>query len=156
MRWAGMMSFDWIIDTSRQVRGSQGYNETPEEFMDGKMEMIPYWYTLDLLADHEHSIQVWLEKEALAGVVWPNCAKWDVPLFCARGYASDSFLYEAAKDLERKDRPAHIFYFGDYDPEWKGCNCNSSGQSASPSNKDRETWNNGANRGPDPRRHCGL
>jgi hypothetical protein len=116
MRWNGTLPFEWIIDTSRQVRGSQGWNETVQEFMDGKMESLPYGYSIDLLADHDFSIQVWLEKEALAGVVYPNCMKWDVPLYCARGYASLSFLYEAAQDLERKDRPAHIFYFGDYDP----------------------------------------
>ena len=42
--------------------------------------------------------------------------RWDVPLYCARGYASLTFLHEAAMDLERKDRPAKIFHFGDYDP----------------------------------------
>ena len=84
--------------------------------MDGLIERIPYDYSLDLLADHEWSIQVWLEKEALAGVIWPMCQEWDVPLYCARGYASLSFLHEAAKDLERKNRGARIFHFGDYDP----------------------------------------
>jgi hypothetical protein len=116
MRWAGMIPFDWIIDTSRQVRGSQGFNQDVQRYMNHAIERIPDSYYRNLLADHEFSIQVWLEKEALAGVVYPNCMKWNVPLYCARGYSSDSFLYEAAQDLERKDRPAHIFYFGDYDP----------------------------------------
>jgi hypothetical protein len=91
-------------------------NRTVDEFMDGLIERIPNDYYLDLLADHDFSIQVWLEKEALAGVVHPTCIRWDVPLFCAKGYASLSFLHAAGQDLESKDRPAKIFHLGDYDP----------------------------------------
>jgi hypothetical protein len=87
-----------------------------ENFLDGLIDRIPKLYSLDLLADYDWSIQVWLEKEALAGVIWPMCTRWDVPLYCARGYASLSFLHEAAQSLEYKDRPARIFHFGDYDP----------------------------------------
>jgi hypothetical protein len=32
--------------------------------------------------------EIWLEKDALAGVVYPITAKYDVPLMVARGYAS--------------------------------------------------------------------
>jgi len=116
MRWDGDLPFDWIIDSSRTIRGSQGYNRSVKDFLDGLIDRIPNMYSLDLLADHKWSIQVWLEKEALAGVVWPMCQRWDVPLYCARGYASLSFLHEAAKDLEAKERPARILHFGDYDP----------------------------------------
>ena len=116
MRWDGDLPFDWIIDSSRQIRGGQGYNVSVESFLDGLIERIPNQYSLDLLADHKWSIQVWLEKEALAGVIYPMCIRWDVPLYCARGYASLSFLHEAAKDLEAKERPARILQFGDYDP----------------------------------------
>ena len=117
MRWDGMLNLDWIIDTSRIVRGNQGScNESPQEYLDRAFKDLPYGQVLDLLAEHDFSIQVWLEKEALAGVVGPNCTRWDVPLYCARGYSSLSFLHEAAQDLESKDRPARVFHFGDYDP----------------------------------------
>jgi hypothetical protein len=84
--------------------------------MDGAIDDIPNSYYIDMLADHEFSVQVWLEKEALAGIFEPICNKWHVPLYTARGYASLSFMYEAAMDLESKARYAHIFHFGDYDP----------------------------------------
>jgi hypothetical protein len=117
MRWARAIPFDWIIDTSRNIRGSQGANyESVQEFLDFQFKYMPDRYHRNLLADHDFSIQVWLEKEALAGVVGPITSRWDVPLYCARGYSSLSFLHEAAQDLERKDRPAKIFHFGDYDP----------------------------------------
>jgi hypothetical protein len=117
MRWDGTIPFDWIIDTSRNIRGSQGFNfDSVQEYVDWKLKLIPAGYSRNLLADHDCSIQVWLEKEALAGVVYPIAMEWDVPLYCARGYSSLSFLHEAAQDLESKKRPARIFHFGDYDP----------------------------------------
>jgi hypothetical protein len=116
MRRNGELPYEWIIDSSRNVRGWQGSNQSVEDFITSLPERIPYMHTRDLLADNHISVQVWLEKEALAEVVYPICQKWDVPLFCARGYASLSFLHEAAKDLESKDRPTVILHLGDYDP----------------------------------------
>jgi hypothetical protein len=116
MRKNNMMPYEWIDDRTRSMRGWQGLNQSVDEFMDGVMEDIPYRYFQNLLADHEFSIQVWLEKEALVGIVEPMTRKWNVPLIPARGYASITLLHDAAKDLERKDRPAKIFQFGDYDP----------------------------------------
>jgi len=34
----------------------------------------------------------------------------------ARGYASLSFLHEAAEAIAAEDRPAHIYHLGDFDP----------------------------------------
>jgi hypothetical protein len=117
MRWEGAIPFDWIIDTSRNIRGNQGLNyESVQEFVDLQFKYMPDRYSRNMLADHDFSIQVWLEKEALAGVIHPMTMDWDVPLYCARGYSSLSFLHEAALDLESKERPARIFHFGDYDP----------------------------------------
>src|SRR5215469_8277415 len=69
MRWSQMLPFDWIIDTSRQIRGSQGTNWTGwQEYVDWEMKTLPNGYGIDLLADNKFSVQVWLEKEALAGI----------------------------------------------------------------------------------------
>ena len=117
LRKEGKMPYEWIDDRSRSMQGSQGSNyDSIEEYIKGRLEDIPDMYFINLLADHEFSIQVWLEKEALAGVIERVTGKWDVPLIPAKGYSSLSLLYEAAQDLERKDRPIKIFHFGDYDP----------------------------------------
>jgi hypothetical protein len=116
MRKSGMIPYDWIVDESRSVRGTQGTNQRVEDFLDGLIERIPNDHYVDLLADHDFSIQVWIEKEALAGVIEPVTIRWGVPLIPAKGYASLSLLYEAGQDLERKDRPAKIFHLGDFDP----------------------------------------
>jgi hypothetical protein len=61
-------------------------------------------------------VEVWLEKDALAGVLYPETERWDVPLMVSRGYASLSYLYEAAQAIRFQRKPAFIYYFGDWDP----------------------------------------
>ena len=57
-----------------------------------------------------------MEKDALAGVVYPITNVYDVPLMVARGYASLSFLHSAAEYIGTLDVPAYIYHLGDYDP----------------------------------------
>jgi len=61
-------------------------------------------------------VEIWCEKDALAGVLMEETQTYDVPLMVARGYASLSFLHSAAMAIEAKDKPAYIYHFGDYDP----------------------------------------
>jgi hypothetical protein len=44
-------------------------------------------------------VEVWLEKEALAGVLVDITSEYDVPLMVTRGYPSVSFLHEAAEAI---------------------------------------------------------
>ncbi len=57
-----------------------------------------------------------MEKDALSSVIYPVTAEYDVPLMSARGYASLSFLHEAAECIADLDVPAYIYHFGDHDP----------------------------------------
>jgi hypothetical protein len=59
---------------------------------------------------------MWVEKDALGGVLFDVTEPWDVPLMVTRGYASLSFLYSAAMTIKAMDKPCFIYYFGDYDP----------------------------------------
>ena len=63
-------------------------------------------------------VEIWLEKEALAGVLVDVTDQWDVPLMVTRGYPSISFLHSAAEAIgARQAEAAHaIYYFGDRDP----------------------------------------
>jgi hypothetical protein len=121
MRRDGKMSYEWIIDASRHVRGMGAYEQpSMEGFIERRLESIPDGWSRELTTDHDISVQVWLEKEALAGIVGDIVLRWDVPLYCAKGYSSLTFIHEAAQDLERQaetfNRGARIFFFGDYDP----------------------------------------
>lgn len=64
-------------------------------------------------------LEVWIEKDALIGVIEAVCKRWDVPFFACRGYASQSELFRAGqrykKYISDGQRPI-VFHFGDHDP----------------------------------------
>jgi hypothetical protein len=61
-------------------------------------------------------VEVWLEKDALSGAVYPVTSEFDVPLMVAGGYARLSFLDSAAEHIRALDRPSYIYHLGDHDP----------------------------------------
>jgi hypothetical protein len=61
-------------------------------------------------------VEVWCEKDALAGVLLEETKVYDVPLMVARGYSSLSFLHSAAMAIKDREKPAYIYHFGDLDP----------------------------------------
>jgi hypothetical protein len=61
-------------------------------------------------------VEVWIEKEALAGVFARICDQYDVAFFCCRGYPSISEMYVSAQRLNDVDQTTHILHFGDHDP----------------------------------------
>jgi len=74
------------------------------------------FYRKNLWRDADSYVEIWLEKDALSGVVYPVTSIYDVPLMVARGYASLSFLYSAADYINTLPVPAYIYHLGDFDP----------------------------------------
>ena len=64
---------------------------------------------------------MWLEKDALAGVIYPITSHYDVPLMVARGYASLSFLHDAAEYMAELEVPVWVYHLGDFDPSGVRC-----------------------------------
>ena len=46
----------------------------------------------------------------------PVCAEYGVAFQAIRGFDSETFEYESAKDIQAIGKPARIYYFGDHDP----------------------------------------
>ncbi len=69
-----------------------------------------------LWADADCYVEIWLEKDALSGVIAPVTYLYDVPLMVARGYASLSFLHSAAEQIRELGKPPYIYHLGDFDP----------------------------------------
>lgn len=111
MRRDGHMPYSWIVDFTRRQRKPRTFNGVEEA-----LEQTANFYRKSLWATAETYVEIWLEKDALAGVVLPVTSKFDVPLMVARGYASLSFLSEAAEVMEAEDRPVYIYHLGDFDP----------------------------------------
>jgi hypothetical protein len=61
-------------------------------------------------------VEIWLEKDSLAGILFQETSAWDVPLRVTRGCPSVSCLYDAGSAIAAQAEPAYIYYFGDHDP----------------------------------------
>ncbi|MBE7464805.1 MAG: hypothetical protein HS116_15125 [Planctomycetes bacterium] len=76
-------------------------------------------YRRNLWAQQDHYVEVWVEKDAIASILYGAASTYGVPVFPCRGFASLSSLYVAAEEFKRKARrgkAVHVYYFGDHDP----------------------------------------
>lgn len=113
-RKAGMIDWKAIVDRTRYLRKIPNYSD-PQNFLSS----VTNQYAEDIWRDQDHYAEVWIEKDALIGVVENACNELRVPYFACRGYPSSSELYKAAKRLKRKVRDGKwpiVFYLGDHDP----------------------------------------
>jgi hypothetical protein len=111
MRRRGAIPFDWLADNTRWMRKPTTYTSLRSALLTTQR-----WYRRDLWAEADAYVEVWLEKEALAGVLCGVTEEWDVPLMVTRGYPSMSFLYSAAEQIREQEKPTFLYYFGDFDP----------------------------------------
>jgi hypothetical protein len=111
MREAGTIPFDWIADNTRWMRKPTTYTG-----IESCLNATSNFYRRDLWAAMPVYVEMWCEKDALAGVLMEETEPYDVPLMVAKGYASLSFLHSAAMVIRAKKKPTYIYHFGDLDP----------------------------------------
>jgi hypothetical protein len=105
------LPFSWIADNTRWMRKPHTFTSVDE-----LLHHTALTYRRSVWNDQNCYVEVWLEKEALAGVLVEETAAWDVPLMVTRGYSSLSFLYSAAQHILAEGKPTYLYYFGDHDP----------------------------------------
>jgi hypothetical protein len=111
LRRNGKLPYHWLADNTRWQRKPRTY----EGIEDALLEAARF-YRKSLWVDADAYVEVWLEKDALSGVVLPVTADYDVPLMVTRGYASLSFLHSAAEYIKTLNVPVYIYHLGDHDP----------------------------------------
>lgn len=111
MRQDGSLPYSWIADNTRWQRRPRTFSSVQDALDD-----TARFYRKSLWADADAYVEIWLEKDALAGVVMPVTSQYDVPLMVARGYASLSFLHSAASQIADIGKPTYIYHLGDFDP----------------------------------------
>ncbi|MBA3477576.1 MAG: hypothetical protein H0T52_04115, partial [Lautropia sp.] len=110
MRREHLIDYASIADNTRWVREVETFKDLGDWVSESLRSLrIDYW------KDSDERVEVWLEKDALAGVVSRITNKWRVPLFVTRGYASESFTFEAAGNALADGRSFRIVYLGDFD-----------------------------------------
>ena len=105
------MPWQWIADNTRSPRQPLTFGNTSDA-----VQWLAEIYRKSLWADADCQVQVWLEKDALSGVLGAVTDRFDVPLMVSRGYSSVTFLHEAAETLTAYGRPAFVYHLGDHDP----------------------------------------
>jgi hypothetical protein len=105
------LPYSWLTDSTRWQRKPRSYDGAADALAEtARLYRKALWSEIDAY------VEVWLEKDALSGVVYPITAQFDVPLMVARGYASLSFLHNAAEFMGELDCPIYIYHLGDFDP----------------------------------------
>jgi hypothetical protein len=111
MRREGVIPFGWIADNTRWMRKPRTFST-----FESALELTAQTYRRAMWDNQQVYVEIWLEKDALAGVLMDETEKWDVPLMVTRGYPSLSYLHSAAEQIAAIEKPAYLYYFGDYDP----------------------------------------
>lgn len=112
-RLAGLIDWYAIVDRTRNLRRNSHWG-CPEDVIDSAR----YSYMLDRWENQPNYVEVWVEKDALIGIVSQICRKLDVPHFSCRGYTSQSEMWSAAQRFIRQNHrdSRTIIHLGDHDP----------------------------------------
>lgn len=113
-RLAGLIDWDYIVDRTRNLQ-SLAHWRHPRQIMDA----VAQQYRHELWAQQPYRVEVWIEKDALVGVIAGACQRNDVAYFSCRGYTSQSELWGAAQRLigyEKNGQETVIIHLGDHDP----------------------------------------
>ena len=111
MRRSGELPYGWLADNTRWQRKPDTFKSVQHALSE-----TARFYRKSLWHDADAYVEIWLEKDALSGMIYPVTAEYDVPVMVARGYASLSFLHSAAEHINDLEVPTFIYHLGDYDP----------------------------------------
>lgn len=110
-RLAGLMDWSAIEDRVRRPQHASEFDGL-DELVEAALSSyrLPRWSTQDSYAE------LWVEKDALAGVLSPLADEYHVTLMVNRGYSSQSAMYDSARRFIHARKPGVLFYLGDHDP----------------------------------------
>ena len=110
-RMAGLI--DWLsIEDRTRERKRNSHWDNPK----GVIESARDSYGIDMWSNQPYRVEVWIEKEALVGVIEHTCRALDVPFFACRGYVSQSEQWRAGVEFRNPDQHIVILHLGDHDP----------------------------------------
>jgi hypothetical protein len=116
-RLAGLVDWNAIEDRGREPITPSEWDGIPS-----LVESALRAYRLDRWKGQESYAELWVEKQALAGVLAPLANEAHVTLMVNKGYSSTSAMYESSRRFRSNQglaagakRPV-LFYLGDHDP----------------------------------------
>jgi hypothetical protein len=114
-RLAGLIDWNAIEDRTRNLQRNPHW-DSPADVIEAARQS----YGIDMWANQPKRVEVWIEKEALAGVITRVCNDLDVPYFACRGYVSQSEQWRAGMrcrtNYNRASQDTVVLHLGDHDP----------------------------------------
>jgi hypothetical protein len=115
-RRVGLIDWDAIEDRTRNVHRLPTWDDPPEI-----VASCADQYREDVWASQPYRPEVWIEKDALTGVIEGVSEEFRAPWFSCRGNVSDSEMYAAGKRFARifnQGQVPLVLHLGDHDPNW--------------------------------------
>lgn len=116
-RLAGVIDWKSIEDRTRNLQ-SNSHWESPS----GIIKSAAYSYHTDYWEGQENYVEVWVEKDALVGIVGQICEQLDIHYFSCRGYVSQSEMWSASQRMRKREAEGKnliLLHLGDHDPSGK-------------------------------------
>ena len=113
-RMAGYIDWNHLVDRGRFLREVSTWDDAEDIVLS-----CVHHFKTDWWQDQPRYVEVWIEKDALVGVIERPCNSLRVPAFSCRGYTSASSMWEAAQRVGRKfmdGKAVTILHLGDHDP----------------------------------------
>jgi len=113
-RLAGLIDWNSIEDRTRELKDLPHWS-SPASIL----RAAASGYRIDKWNRQPYRVEVWIEKDALTGVIEGVCKRWDVPYFSCRGYNSQSEMWVAGQRLINHSQDGQrclVLHLGDHDP----------------------------------------
>lgn len=114
LRRAGRMPYAQIADATRYMRKPRTFDGWQDA-----LQNTAQLYRKSLWTETGVEVEIWIEKSALAGVLYPVTSEFDVPLMPTGGYCSETFAFEAVDDLRGTGKILVIYSLYDFDRSGK-------------------------------------
>lgn len=115
-RLAGLIDWERIEDRGRNYVANNHW-DNPQEMIQSAVN----WYARNKWEEQPTYVEVWVEKDALFGVIDQICDTLDVGRFSCRGYTSQSEMWRAAmRHMQQMQRHGKeecvVIHLSDHDP----------------------------------------
>lgn len=114
-RLAGVVDWEAVEDRIRVPWRPPEWDSLPD-----LVESALYSYRLPRWQGQAAYCELWVEKDALSGVIRPLAQEYHITMMVNRGYSSQTAMYDASKRFiaasEDGHAELHLLYLGDHDP----------------------------------------
>ncbi len=115
-RLAGLIDWNSIVDRTRRHEANAHW-DSPSDILNDSVDQ----YAIDTRANQNDYLEVWVEKDALVGVIERACEPLDIGYLSCRGYVSQSAMWRAAMRFKEQEQLygklcTVLLHLGDHDP----------------------------------------